>query len=397
VLIDEYDKPLLQHFEAGEKEPSEIKNQLRSFYSVLKSADKYIRFAFVTGVSKFAKISLFSDMNSIRDITFDESYSTICGFTQQELEDEFGDRISELTKEENITYEQTLSKLKEYYDGYQFTEKGEKVYNPYSTLNCFADKRFGSYWFSSATPTLLIEKIKTADYDITQLEDKISIDIRKIEGYKADSKDPIPLLYQTGYLTIKGTDEFGDLLLGYPNKEVQYAFDEDLIDYFSEKFSSTIILAGKIRNCLKTEDLQLFFSLLDNFYEQTPYLFNDGKEKTFQGIFSICLRGAVGPKEDVKTEDPSSRGRSDILVKFGPKVYVFELKVVKQYNEQEIKTKLTDALVQIDKQRYGTSFEKNDKQVVKVAVVFSSQDKNIVGWQRKDELPQLISQDVSNR
>ncbi|MDR1033398.1 MAG: AAA family ATPase [Bifidobacteriaceae bacterium] len=225
VLIDEYDKPMLQRLEKGEKEQEIVRTRLQGFYSALKPLDPYIRFAFLTGVTRFSQLSLFSDLNQLNDISFDKEYSAICGITQGELEANFAVEIEQLAKENSLTYAETLAKLQVEYDGYDFTGAGVKVYNPFSTINVLAKREFSNYWFRTGTPSLLVREIQRTKFDIPDFENDIAESKDDIRDYRPGNDDIIPLLFQTGYLTIKGINKRNtQYILGFPNNEVKYGF-----------------------------------------------------------------------------------------------------------------------------------------------------------------------------
>ena len=225
VLIDEYDKPLLQTI--GNKELQETyKNILKAFYGVLKSADAHLRFVFLTGVTKFGQVSVFSDLNQLKDISMDARYATICGITDMELRRDFQPELEALAANEGMEYEEVCQKMKRMYDGYHFRHNMEGLYNPFSVLNALDSLEFGSYWFSTGTPTFLVELLKKTDYDLRNLEG-VELPANQFADYRADADYPIPVIYQSGYLTIKEYDKvFQSYTLGFPNEEVKYGFLE---------------------------------------------------------------------------------------------------------------------------------------------------------------------------
>ena len=202
-LVDEYDKPLLQTMEKDEALNEEYRNTLKAFYSVLKSADQYVRFAFLTGVTKFSKISIFSDLNNLRDISMEEDYGAVCGITQKKLEHNFAPEIKMLEEKFACTHEAMLAKLKAKYDGYLFHPDSETVYNPFSIINAFAKKELKNYWFATGTPTFLVNYLKEGNYNIPDLDGKVELNENGLEFYRAAAKEPLPILFQAGYLTIK--------------------------------------------------------------------------------------------------------------------------------------------------------------------------------------------------
>ena len=223
ILIDEYDKPLLQAI-GNEPLLTDYRNTLKAFYGVLKSCDKYIRFALLTGVTKFSKVSIFSDLNNLEDISMRQIYSSICGITEEELVSNFMSDIERLSQTNGMSLEEVRLKLKEWYDGYHFTAQGVDVYNPFSLLNVMKSGEFGSYWFETGTPTILVEMLKRNHYDLHRLtEEQTTADV--LGSIDSMEDNPVPLLYQSGYLTIKGYDKrFGLYRLGFPNEEVEKGF-----------------------------------------------------------------------------------------------------------------------------------------------------------------------------
>jgi hypothetical protein len=224
VLIDEYDKPLVQHLE-NDLMQAEFRAVLKSFYGVLKSADPWLRFVFITGVSKFAHVSIFSDMNQLRDISMDKAYAGICGITENELTSNFEPEIQGLADGNDITRDEALFEMRKRYNGYRFTPDADQVYNPFSVLNTLASQALGYYWFQTGTPTFLVEQIRSAKFNIPDFANGVSIPARNISDYRAKGDNPVPLLYQTGYLTIRDYEpRSGKYTLGFPNEEVKYGF-----------------------------------------------------------------------------------------------------------------------------------------------------------------------------
>ena len=230
VLIDEYDKPLLDTIDQPVIQ-NHIKEVFKGFFSRLKRADESIRFIFITGVSKFHKVSIFSDLNQLRDISMTEDYAALCGITEKEIDCCFTDEIAAFAKRRKMTVQDCRTALREQYDGYHFHPEGEAVYNPYSLLSAMLDKDFGSYWFETGTPTFLVKKIKSSIFDVRKFTDRtLYASEGMLKDYTGESLDPVPLLYQTGYLTIADFDRVGrEYTLGFPNKEVKYGFVECLM------------------------------------------------------------------------------------------------------------------------------------------------------------------------
>lgn len=225
VLIDEYDKPLLQAI-LDKSLLDEYRSILKAFYGVLKSADRYIRFVFLTGVTKFAQVSVFSDLNQLNDISMDREYNALCGVTKDELVKVFTPEIQRLSESEDLTFEETLFRLERQYDGYHFCENTVVgLFNPFSLLNVFQKTKFGNYWFQTGTPTYLVSLLKQSDYDLRLLVNGVEVTASAFSEYRAEANNPLPMIYQSGYLTIKDYDkEFLLYTLAFPNDEVRYGF-----------------------------------------------------------------------------------------------------------------------------------------------------------------------------
>ena len=232
VLIDEYDKPMLQAI-GNEALQTEYRNTLKAFYGVLKSCDKYLRFAMLTGVTKFSKVSVFSDLNNLMDISLSSRFASICGITEQELHQYFKEDIRLLGESQGMSPEDTARELKQWYDGYHFSDRSEDIYNPFSLLNTFAQRQFGSYWFETGTPTFLVELLKHCRYDLNRLTQEMAM-ADSLNGIDSMEENPVPILYQSGYLTIKDFDrEFRYYTLGFPNKEVEEGFTKFLLPHYA--------------------------------------------------------------------------------------------------------------------------------------------------------------------
>lgn len=232
ILVDEYDKPLLQTI-GNEVLQAEYRNTLKAFYGVLKSCDQYIRFALLTGVTKFNKVSVFSDLNNLRDISMLREYENICGISEEELYRDFVPDVEALAEAGGVQLEDTYKRLKEWYDGYHFTPDGADIYNPFSLLNTFANREFGSYWFETGTPTFLVTMLKESRYNLQRLTGEVAM-ADSLQGINSMSNNPVPYLYQSGYLTIKGYNrEFQVYELGFPNKEVEEGFTKFLLPCYA--------------------------------------------------------------------------------------------------------------------------------------------------------------------
>ena len=369
VLVDEYDKPLLQ---ALDNLPlfEEYRKMLKAFYGVLKSADRYLRFVFLTGVTKFSQVSVFSDLNQLNDISMKPPYATVCGITRQELVDTFTPELKNLSEANQLTFEETLQKMTATYDGYHFCEFAEGVFNPFSVLNSFDGCKFDSYWFQTGTPTFLVELLQKSEYDLRTLLSGIEVPVSSFAEYKMDVNNPIPLIYQSGYLTIKDYDrEFQNYLLDFPNDEVRYGFMNFLVPFYTPmKNNDQGFYIGKFIQELRTGDYEAFLTRLEAFFAGIPYELNDQTERHYQVIFYLVFK-LMG--QFTEAEVRSSRGRADAVVKTPKYIYVFEFKLNGTAEE---------ALKQIDEKGYLIPYKVDHREVVKIGVEFSAESRNLSRW-----------------
>lgn len=368
VLIDEYDKPLLQTI--GNKPlQEEYKKILKAFYGVLKSVDASLRFVFLTGVTKFGQVSVFSDLNQLKDISMDARYATICGITEKELLNNFPEELQLLAESEGMTYEEVCNTMRSMYDGYHFRHNMEGVYNPFSVLNALDSREFGSYWFATGTPTFLVELLKRTDYDLRNLEG-VELPIEQFADYRADAEFPIPVIYQSGYLTIKGYDkEFQNYSLGFPNDEVKYGFLRFLSPYYTGApvEGGTFAISRFVRE-LRSGDVDAFLTRLRSFFAGIPYELNDKTERHYQMVFYLVFR-LLGQFIDV--EERSTKGRADAVVKTADHIFVFEFK---------LDGSTDDALRQIDDKGYLIPYLADSRKLVKIGVSFNATERNIGEW-----------------
>ncbi|MDR1096765.1 MAG: AAA family ATPase, partial [Tannerella sp.] len=293
VLIDEYDKPLINTME-DETSNEEVRTLLKSFYGVLKSADRYLRFVFLTGVTKFSKVSIFSDLNQLKDISMSEQYAGICGISETELIRNFEPELQALAAKKSLTRDEAFAEMKKRYDGYHFAKVSEDMYNPFSILNTFMDLDFAYYWFATGTPTFLAKALRNQNYDIRKLEDDVYIAATSIMDYRYENQDLVPLLYQSGYLTIKSYEQDEDAyILGFPNEEVKYGFLNELLPAFvltpiaTGKFSIILFLRQ-----LKSGDIEGFMTSLKAFFAAIPYDAIEQKhrdEQYYQHVFYLLF------------------------------------------------------------------------------------------------------------
>ena len=371
VLVDEYDKPLLEVLENNELEEHN-KAVFKGFFGTLKSYDKYLQFVFITGVTKFSKVSIFSDLNQLRDISLLGEYAGICGITQEEMEKTLAPEIKAMATALNLTEEDCLKALQTHYDGYHFAPRAEGIYNPFSLLNALADKMLGAYWFSTGTPTFLVRRLKTMHFDVRQFTQKtLETNDRILSDYRADNPNPLPLLYQTGYLTIVGYDPRARLYtLGFPNEEVKYGFLESLLpEYTPEAGSGNGKDIFALRRRLLAGDTEGMRDILTALFASIPYTTSDAPfEHYFQSVLYMVFT-LLG--QFVQCEVHSSRGRADCIVETDDFVYIFEFKVDKPARE---------ALQQIEDKGYAAPFAADSRQVFKIGVSFDSGQRNLAEW-----------------
>jgi len=311
VLVDEYDGPLVSLID-NEELLEENRAKLSGFYKNIKANDAYIKFAFLTGVTKFGHVNVFSALNNLLDISMDEKFQCICGITEEELHLNFDAGIDEMAKKQGISKEECYGKMKDMYDGYHFVAGGVGMYNPFSVLNALNSKNFGSYWFHTGTPTGLMLALRQTQQDISELNGK-AVRSQSLENIFNYQTDIIPLLYQSGYLTIKGEDEDGYLVLGFPNGEVKDGFINQLLPLYSS-FSDTDKddLVRKLRRALRMGDLETFFEEMKAYLAGMYYEFFKNDEQTFQSVFYI-IGSLLG--NGTQPELHTNRGRIDLLIK----------------------------------------------------------------------------------
>ncbi|MGP1432587.1 MAG: ATP-binding protein [Treponema sp.] len=377
ILVDEYDKPLLQTMGVNEELNEQYRNMLKAFYSVMKTCDQYIRFAFLTGVTKFSKISIFSDLNNLRDISMEKQYAGICGITQEELEANFQPEIQVLADEQELDYQQVLANLKQWYDGYLFHPAGKGMYNPYSVLSALVKKEIRSYWFSTGTPTFLVKYLKEAHYYIPDLDGNVELNEEELETYRAVAEDALPILFQAGYLTIK--EYISDVRLyrlGFPNDEVRYGFLRNVLPAYSAipltqggawvaRFVQDI-RGGKVDSFMERMQSLIAGIPYDNFTEANLKL----REQNYQAAVYLIFK-LMG--QFVQTEEHCSSGRADCVVTTADSVYLFEFKLTGNGSAE-------DALNQIKEKRYAEKYRMDGKKIVLIGAGFDEVTRTIRDW-----------------
>lgn len=370
VLIDEYDKPLLRSIH-NEELQTRFRNLLTAFYTVLKSADKWLQFVLITGVTKFAQVGIFSNLNQLVDISLDHRFADLCGLTQQEIESTCSPELEMLAEANNISREEAVAELTRRYDGYYFNEdQREGMYNPFSVLNTLSAGKFKNYWFATRTPTFLTEILKKTNFDLREL-DGIRVPAFSLTDDRADINNPIPMIYQSGYLTIKDyNNEFQMYTLGYPNEEVKYGFLNFVTPFYTkipEKNAPFYI--GEFVEELRKGEVEAFLTRLRAFFADFPYELNDKTERHYQVVFYLVFK-LMGQFVDAEVQ--SARGRADAVVKTKDYIYVFEFK---------LDGTAQMALQQIDDKGYLIPYTADGRKLMKIGVNFDHEERNLGEWE----------------
>ena len=382
VLIDEYDKPLISSIDNPDLNKT-MRTILKGFYGVLKAEDAHLKFVFLTGVTKFSQVSVFSDLNQLVDISLNEKYAEICGISETELLQNFQPEIQALADKRKLTYEEAFAKLKKLYDGYHFAKESTDIYNPFSVLNTFDSLDFGYYWFKTGTPTFLVNTLRNQNYDIRKFNNDVKIAANSIMDYRVENENLMPLLYQSGYLTIKLYEQDGNFyVLGFPNEEVKYGFLNELLPVFV----LTPITTGnfsviEFMQQVKNGDIEGFMTSLKAFFAAIPY--NAIKqehrdEQYYQHIFYLLFT-LIG--EFVQTEVKNNKGRADAVVKTADSIYVFEFKMDENATAEA-------ALAQINSKDYAIPYiadhistgSMTARKIVKIGVEFSQTERGVKRW-----------------
>lgn len=367
ILIDEYDKPVVDNIDNPELMDS-FRRELQGFYSVIKNKDGFIRFAFLTGVTKFGKMSIFSGLNNLTDISMDLEYSDICGVSEDELKSYFNDSVEKLAENNGLSKDECYAKLKLMYDGYHFSEDTTGVYNPFSLLNTFKAGKFRMYWFETGTPTFLVRYLKQGKYNLDNIS-KNKVSMETLTGTNYVSPAPITLMYQTGYLTIKGYDSrFNAYNLDYPNEEVAAGFLHSLSQLYAPALIGDEFSVYSFVDDIERGDVDSFMTRFTAFLSGNDYEIQGDLELYFQNTMSVMLK-MMGLY--VKTEYHTSRGRIDIIFDTDKYVYIIELK---RDQSPEI------ALKQIEEKGYDKPFLASGKQIIRLGINFSSETHTVDGW-----------------
>ena len=371
VLIDEYDKPILDNID-NLPEAIQIRDTLKQFYTVLKALDQHIRFIFITGISKFSKVGVFSGLNNLTDLTMSPQFATALGITEEEIKRDLVDHIAILAHKEGLTEDALLEKMRLWYNGFCFVEECQNVYNPFSTLQLFALQRFSNYWFETGTPSFLIKLLKQQHYPVEDLQ---ALKVRELafSTYEIENLSIIPLLFQTGYLTIKAYDPARRLYtLSYPNLEVEDAFLTWLLSAFNERERSlNENFLWQMIDALEVNNLNEFFTILNVFFANIPYTIQLQNEKYYQSLFFLIFK-LIGLRIDA--EVCTNQGRIDSVIELPNRIYLFEFKLNKSAEA---------ALNQIKETEYYQKYQLKGKPLTLIGANFDSSQRKVSEWQEQ--------------
>ena len=371
ILVDEYDKPLLHTLDNPELQ-KEHRDTMKAFYSVCKTQDRHIKFALFTGVTKFSKVSVFSDLNNLTDISMDARYVELCGITEKEIRHTLDAQVGEMAEANDMSKDECYEKLKERYDGYHFEADTVGIYNPYSLLSALSSKSFKDYWFETGTPSYLIELLKNSNYPLDNLGTE-ELTASVLGNIDTVDKSPIPVLYQSGYLTLKGYDkEFEMYRLGFPNLEVERGFTRFLIPYYTTLKSDQgqFFVANFVKE-LRTGKVEAFMKRLKSLFADGDYQVVGKAELYFQNVVWVIFK-MIGFYTEV--ERHTTDGRIDMFIKTADYIYILEFKLDKSAEE---------ALQQIEDKQYAKPFEHDGRTLYEIGINFSTSTKRIDGWKVK--------------
>ena len=368
VVLDEYDAPLLNVLH-DEQRLKEVRQLMRTLYAPLKDCDPYLRFVFITGISKFSQLSIFSEINNLTVISMDDEYAALCGFTQQEIEEYFQEGIKQLAEKEELSVEQTLDKLRQMYDGYHFSSDSPGVYNPYSIINALAKKKIENFWFSTGTPSFLVEMLRKFHTDISRI-DGSEAEVAEFDAPTENMKSILPLFYQSGYITIKHFDRKAKLFtLGFPNKEVKTGLMDNLYTYYvapTLDYRATNI--WRISKGLLEDEPETSLQTLQAYLESIPYQDSRFDENHYtQMLYVIFSLLGLHVDSQVRT----AKGRLDVVVRTEGHIYVMEVKLDRPARE---------AIEQIDSRNYLLPYSLDGRQLTKIGISFSTEERNVTEW-----------------
>jgi Predicted AAA-ATPase/PD-(D/E)XK nuclease superfamily len=375
LLIDEYDYAILKHIHKPEM-VHEMRETVKNFYAVIKGLDKYLKFIFLTGVSKFSKTSIFSGLNNLNDISLDNTYNLLLGYTKDEIIQSFEPYLLEASLYNKYPMEQLLNEITTWYDGYQFSSQTtQKIYNPFSVLLFLEKKQFSNYWFETGTPTFLINLLKVNNYPIQDF-DHIKATSSDLSQFEVDTIDLKTLLFQTGYLTIKSyNNDTRNYTLGFPNKECIDSLAEHIIKSMTtlpgSQLNDVVFL---LRKAFESNTIEQIFTILTGLFASVPYTIHIGEEKYYQTIFYLVLK-MIGA--EIIVEESTNIGRIDAVIQTKNHCFIVEFK---------INDSATHALNQIKTKKYYQKYKSTDKKIVLVGIAFDTTTKNVsdIKWEQLD-------------
>jgi hypothetical protein len=371
VLIDEYDKQLVEYI--GNKELHDsFRVKLKDFYGVLKSSDEYLHFSFLTGVTKFSQGSIFSDLNHLADISMNYKYANICGITAEELFNNFEPELLGFAQAKGMHIGEVLAEMKARYDGYSFCREIGGIYNPFSVLNTLETREFRNYWFQTGTPTFLVNSLAEHNFNLVRFNDEITATDDELTDYRAGSSDIVPLLYQSGYLTIKSYVD-GDYVLRFPNSEVRYGFTKELFNYYIPDTLRRDFDARKFLRDLHNRDVDGFMYRFQTFFSSIPYdlISKFTAEAHYQSIVFV-MATLMGQYAAVEVH--SNTGRSDLEITLPETLYIIEFKLSKKQDSAK------EAMAQIKNKGYAEQYMVGERPIIKIGVTFDPEKRNIVEW-----------------
>ncbi len=372
VLIDEYDKPIIDNL-TDLALAREIRDLLKDFYGILKAYDEHIRLTFITGVSRFSKVGVFSGINHLEDITMSNTFASALGITQNELETVLNSYVEHMATAEDLEKQEALEKIRYWYNGFTFSSNGESVYNPFSTLSALRQQRFSNFWFESGTPSFLVKLVTQGGYDLQRFEE-LTTNETALGSYELDNLAPIPLLFQTGYLTIVSYDKKHQTYqLAYPNYEVEHSFLTHLLDEFAGKSQGFgVDYLHNLKSALRAADLDRFFDLLQSVFASVDYDLHIKQEKYYQSLFYLLFT-LLGLQTFVEVK--TNKGRIDAVVEVANYLYIFEFKLDQS---------AAIAMEQIVEKNYSTRYAEHKKTIICVGVNFDSDQRQIGEWTKQE-------------
>jgi hypothetical protein len=373
ILIDEYDKPIIDHLGKGENALETAKANrdiLKAFFGVIKDGEvaSVLRFVFITGVSKFSRVSIFSELNNLKDLTMNDDYADMPGYTQEEVDTCFIPYFSDFAQKQNMSETELLEKLRRHYNGYRFSQRDVKVYNPFSILCAMDEKKFNNYWFETGTPTFLVNLLKACDYPIADIEN-LELDKQIFSVYDIENLQPEALLFQTGYITIKDYDETGLYSFQYPNQEVKISFLKFLMFSYIQGHGHKQSLFKRLSGYLDQENLDAFFETVTAIFASIPYTLESKRDEAYFHTAFFLMVSASGA--DARSEVLTCKGRIDLVMEFSDKIYIIEFKCSQSARA---------GIQQIREKGYADPYRKSGKKIILMGVNFDTETRNVSEW-----------------